>query len=136
MPGWLAAQDHPDRLAALVSIECPPPRGELTRPIPPRPAHPLPFDWAVIESVIEQINHPQPEWWDRLVEIQIPALVVAGGPESDVPQDLMAQVAAAVPGAQLVTIAGGHHLHQSRSDEFVAALQAFLADVGKADQTV
>jgi len=59
-------------------------------------------------------------------EIRLPTLIIAGGPDSHVPQDLLAELADRIPGGRIVTIPAGHHIHAERPEEFVAAVHAFL----------
>nr|WP_324604995.1 hypothetical protein [Streptomyces griseus] len=91
----------------------------------PRPAGPLPFDWEVVTTTDAQLNAPDPAWRAGLAAITAPTLVLAGGPASHVPQDQLAGLAGAVPGARLVTIGAGHLIHQDRPDEFLRALREF-----------
>ncbi|MGB2570706.1 alpha/beta fold hydrolase [Micromonospora citrea] len=123
---YLLAEEHPDRVAALVLEEPPPPVPLGLRPSP-RPQGPLPYDWAVREAVLAQLNDPDPAWWERLAEITAPALVVAGGPSSHLPQERLAAMADRLPCGELVTIDAGHAVHASRPDEFHRVVRAFLA---------
>ncbi|TDC39229.1 alpha/beta hydrolase [Micromonospora sp. KC213] len=124
---YLLAQAHPDRVAALVLAEPPPPVPVGLR-LPPRPTGPLDYDWAAREAVVGQLNDPDPVWWERMAAITAPTLVVAGGPASHLPQDRVAAVAGRIPGARLVTIDAGHAVHATRPDEFHAVVREFLAD--------
>ena len=70
-----------------------------------------------------------PEWaaLDRLEEIQVPTLVLAG--ERDVPEfrEIAGILARRIPGARLVTVADSDHvIHVRRPDEFNRLLSAFL----------
>jgi pimeloyl-ACP methyl ester carboxylesterase len=124
---WLLAEDHPDRVTALVSVDSPVPHEPMPRPAPARPEHPVPFDWAVVESVFAQLTEPDPAWWDRLGRVHVPVLLIGGGPTSSVSQALLEATAAEVPGSRIVTLSGGHHVHRERPATFVAAVHDFLA---------
>lgn len=64
--------------------------------------------------------------WDRLGELQLPVLLISG--ERDKTYTTHAErIAASVPQAEHVTIAGaGHSVHLERPDEAAAAVSAFL----------
>ncbi|MER5750562.1 alpha/beta hydrolase [Streptomyces sp. NPDC002088] len=62
--------------------------------------------------------------WDAYVTA--PTMVVAGGPESRLPQDEIAAMAARFPAGRLVTIPAGHLVHTTRPGEFCAAVEEFL----------
>src|SRR5438045_3993605 len=128
MVACLAAQERPDRVARLV-LEEPPPLlpADPPRVVPPRPDGPIAFDWAVVAALTAQRNAPDPAWWDRLSVITAPTLVVAGGPDSHLPQDQLAALAARIPHARLVTIPAGHLVHVTQPAAFLSALHGFLA---------
>ena len=86
----------------------------------------MPFDWAVVPAIVGQVNDPDPAWWDRLTDITAASLIIAGGPESHVPQDKLAEVADRIPTCTMLTIPAGHHVHEARPEEFTAAVLAFL----------
>ena len=69
---------------------------------------------------------PGPMWWDHMGRITMPTLVIAGGPTSGVPQDRVAVLAERIPDARLVTVDAGHLVHESRPEEFLALVEAFL----------
>lgn len=78
----LAAQQQPCWLARLV-LEEPmmlrpgSPRVEL----PKRSDKPIGFDWeGLIPTLGRQYNNPDPSWWNRLSAINVPTLVLIGGP--------------------------------------------------------
>ncbi|MGX6739387.1 hypothetical protein [Streptomyces peucetius] len=50
---------------------------------------------------------------------------MAGGPASHIPQDQLAALADRIPDGRLVTIEVGHLVHESRPQEFFAALKSF-----------
>ncbi|WP_155368162.1 alpha/beta fold hydrolase [Catellatospora vulcania] len=80
-----------------------------------------------VVSALRQLRRPQPEWWRQLTTIRARTLVVWGGPASHLSLERLALVAAAVPGAELVTIEAGHLVHSRRPEEFYHAVAAFLA---------
>ena len=122
----LLARASPDRVAALVLVE-PPPPVPLGLRLPPRPAGPLPYDWAAREAVVAELNAPPPTWWEELTEITAPTLVVAGGPASHLPQHELARMAARIPAARLVTVEAGHAVPAARPAEFATVVRDFLA---------
>src|SRR5437763_1002511 len=77
---------------------------------------------------------PDPAWWDRLSVITAPTLVVAGGPDSHLPQDQLAALAARIPHGRLVTIPAGHLVHAAQPAAFLSALHGFLAGSGMVDR--
>ena len=77
--------------------------------------------------VYDQLNDPDPAWWDRLTEITAPTLIIGGGPGSHIPQDKLEETAARLPRGTLRVIPAGHHVHTARPAEFTAAVLAFLA---------
>jgi pimeloyl-ACP methyl ester carboxylesterase len=126
--GYLLAAQQPDLVGRLVLEEAPP-------PVPADPPRQLPderpadagFDWAAVAALYHQRNHPDASWWDLFERITAPTLVIAGGPSSLLSQDALAEMAALIPDARLVTIPGGHLVHEQCLDEFVAEVRAFLA---------
>jgi len=127
----LYAERFPDRLTALVLEDTPPPHYRSTLRIPDQPPADVPFHWPLAPAISAQFADPDPAWWDDLVKITAPTLVLAGGPTSHVPQDLLAEAAARIPDGRLVTVDGaGHHIHREYPAEFLAHLTAFLAERG------
>lgn len=56
-----AAKEQPGRLSRLVAEDSAPPRRDLPR-VQLRPQDgPPPFDFAVIESIVGQLNDPDPD---------------------------------------------------------------------------
>jgi len=118
---YLVTEAEPHRVARLVVEDaCPPyPRDS---PVPPRPAGELGFDWELVAPLRAQLDDPSRRWWPALATITAPTLVIGGGPDSPVPQELLAEVAARVPDCQLATIAVGHMVHDNAPQEFLQTL--------------
>ena len=53
-------------------------------------------------------------------------LVLAGGTNSHVPQDGVAELTRRIPGARMVTIPVGHLIHHAAPEPFIEAVSAFL----------
>ena len=124
---YLVAFAHPGRVARLVVEDAPPPWPRGPRALPERPPGELPFDWAVVAAVAEQVDDPSMRWWPPLRELGVPLLVVGGGPTSTVPQDRLAEVVRRVPDGTLVTLDTGHDVHEQRPEAFADAVLGWLA---------
>jgi 3-oxoadipate enol-lactonase len=122
---YLLAQEHSDRVAALVLEETPPPVPHR-RPIPDRPPGPLAYDWAVRPAIVRQVNSPHPDWWDRLSDIAAPTLVVGGGPRSPFDQAAISVMADRIPQGRMLSIPVGHGIHKEDPAGFTAAVTTFL----------
>ncbi|MCD7444644.1 alpha/beta hydrolase [Streptomyces lincolnensis] len=124
---YLVAQCAPDRVRRLVLEDVPAPF-PLDPPRPPaeRPDGELPFDWAMVLATDRQRNAPDPVWWDHMGRITMPTLLIGGGPTSPIPQEQLAELAEAIPDARLVTVGGGHLVHEARPEEFLAVVEDFL----------
>ncbi|MGW5345781.1 alpha/beta fold hydrolase [Streptomyces sp. NPDC004050] len=124
----LVAQHSPWRVVRLVLEDTPAP---LPRePVAPvRPEGELAFDWTMVLAVRPQLDRPDPSWLEGLSLITAPTLVVAGGPDSHIPQGALAELVRRVPDAQLTTIPVGHLVHATAPEEFTEAVTSFLADV-------
>lgn len=121
----LAAMARPSQVGRLIIEDVPPPFPR-DRAIPARPAEPLDFDWPVVPAIISQANKGDPAAWDHLDTITAPALLIGGGPQSHIPQDQLAAVAARIPSCELVTIPAGHHIHTTRPAEFADTVLGWL----------
>jgi pimeloyl-ACP methyl ester carboxylesterase len=125
----LVAQAAPKRVAALVLEDCPPPV-PLGMSIPDDLPDSAPYyDRMVRPSVLAALNAPDPAWWEDLATMPMPTLVVAGGPDSFLPQDEIARMAARIPAGRLLTIPVGHQVHPNAPADFAAAVESFLADL-------
>lgn len=94
--------------------------------VPARPAGPLRFDWAVVEQIRPEIDEPDSRWPQVMAAIQVPTLVIGGGPSSFVPQEHVEELAQTVAHGRRVTIDAGHLIHATRPGAFLAELTAFL----------
>jgi pimeloyl-ACP methyl ester carboxylesterase len=127
MVGILLAEAAPHRLTRLIIEDVMAPRpGDLSRPPLAPPESPTPFDFAAVNAIRAQLNDPDPAWWERTEAVPVPTLVIGGGPESAIPQHLLAEMVDRMPDATLVTVAAGHHVHATRPAEFLAAVDSFL----------
>ena len=123
----LLAEAAPHRLTHLIVEDVAAPRrGDLDRPPLAPPAEPTPFDFAAVNAIRAQLTDPDPAWWDRTDTVGVPTLVIGGGPDSAIPQHLLAGMADRMPDGTLVTIEAGHHVHATRPAEFLAAVTDFL----------
>ena len=52
--------------------------------------------------------------------------MIAGGPDSHLPQDQLEALADRIPDASYLTIDAGHDVHTTRPEAFLAALLPFL----------
>lgn len=68
--------------------------------------------------------------WPALVEITGPTLLVAGGPTSHVPQELLVEVSERIPDCTLVTIPVGHSVHAAQPEEFIEVVERWMGDRG------
>ncbi len=67
---------------------------------------------------------------DRLGEIQVPTLVMAGRQDFIYPPDAQEELAAGIPNSRLVFIdRAGHNPHDERPDETLGAVRSFLSAV-------
>jgi pimeloyl-ACP methyl ester carboxylesterase len=84
------------------------------------------FDWAARPAIVGQSNAPYPAWWAEIPQVSAPTLVIAGGVDSHLPQDRIAEMAARLPAGRLATIPVGHRVHAIWPIGFGEAVRAFL----------
>jgi pimeloyl-ACP methyl ester carboxylesterase len=125
-PAYLYAARQPGRVVRLVLEEPAPPWPREPR-ILARPAEPQPFDWDVTGLSNEFTEPRVRSWRDSLRRIKAPALIVAGGPDSHLDQNRLADMASLIPDCELATIAAGHLVHAARPADFTGVVSGFLA---------
>jgi pimeloyl-ACP methyl ester carboxylesterase len=118
-----AAQQARVRRLVLEDVGMPHPRPPQA---PARPAGPLSFDWAVVEQIRPEIDEPDSRWPQVMAAIQVPTLVIGGGPASFVPQEHVEELAQTVAHGTRVTIDAGHLVHATKPGAFLAELTTFL----------
>jgi len=124
---YLFSETFPERVDQLIVEDTPPPFTGEKFEIPAKPPGPLPFDWEVVPSILQQLNNPNPKWWESLTEIIAPTLIIGGG-SSHIPQDKLQEVSKRIPNCKLVTIEGvGHEVHTGNLSAFLTAVKSFLA---------
>ncbi|MFD6526424.1 alpha/beta fold hydrolase [Isoptericola sp. NPDC060185] len=124
--GLLVAQERPGLVAALVLEEVPPPE-PLGLPVPERFADDASFyERRIRPAVLAELNAPAPGLVAALAAVTAPTLVIGGGPDSHLPQDAMARMAALLPDARFVTLPGGHLVHPRHPETFLREVEAFL----------
>ncbi|MEV0613128.1 alpha/beta fold hydrolase [Nonomuraea sp. NPDC050404] len=115
------AMNHPGRIERLV-LEDPPPAYPLKGRPPVVEDDSTGFDWRMVHDTERQMLDPDPAWAAGLGRITAPTLVLAGTTSHlDAPD-----VAARIPGAELVRIEAGHLIHMDARKEFLRTVDAFL----------
>ncbi|MCM3322645.1 MULTISPECIES: alpha/beta fold hydrolase [Cytobacillus] len=123
---YLFSETFPSRIERLIIEDTPPPFPDKPIEVPSKPSDPLPFDWLVVSSILQQLNEPNPEWWARLTDIIMPTLII-GGESSHIPQNKLQEVSERIPNCELVTIEdAGHFVHDANLPAFLAAVKSFL----------
>ena len=132
----LVAAQAPARLLGLILEDSVTPRDGIQLTMPQRPAdvdH-LPYDWDLVPAIFGQLANPDPNWWRSLSRISAPTLLIAGGSTSHVPQSVLADAAALIPHAMLISLEGaGHTPHRDARARFLAELTKFLTQLTSAD---
>jgi pimeloyl-ACP methyl ester carboxylesterase len=123
---YLIAQQYPDRVERLIVEDVPPPFPR-DRPLPARPEGKLEFDWAVVPAIVGEVNRGNATMWDQLSSVKAPTLIIAGGPDSHIPQEKLQEVAERIPDCTLITIPAGHNVHAQRPRDFGDAVLDWLA---------
>jgi len=119
------AEQWPNRVERLIVEDAPPPFPR-DRAVPERPEGDLDFDWAMVPAIVGEVNRGSPTMWDRLPSIIAPTLLVAGGPDSHIPQEKLQAAADRIPHCSVVTISAGHHVHATCTADFVDAVLSWL----------
>ncbi|HEY1616327.1 MAG TPA: alpha/beta hydrolase [Streptosporangiaceae bacterium] len=122
----LIAMSQQGRIERLIVEDVTPPYDRDPPPLPARPQEPAGFDWDMLAPIRAQASVRDDAAWAGLGSITVPALLVGGGPGSHIPQELLAQAAAAMPDCTLVTIPAGHNVHRGRPAEFAGTVLGWL----------
>ncbi|WRZ94390.1 alpha/beta fold hydrolase [Streptomyces sp. NBC_01007] len=122
---YLLAQEHPQRVDRLLLEDVPLPRPRKPTSLT-RPDGELNFDWEMVTLVKAQIDTPDPAWLERLDEVTAETLVVAGGPQSHVAQDGVAELASRIPRGRLAVVPVGHLIHEAAPQAFMDLALPFL----------
>jgi len=146
--GSLVAQRYPGLVRRLVLEEAPMPL-RAGDPVPQIPAHrPTPaelwhatssmilnpravltFDRSMTDTVVTQFHTPNPQWWERLPQVQSPTLLLRGARRgSMVDPALLGEALSVLPNGTVREIACGHSIHRDRSRDFAATVLPFLTD--------
>ncbi|MEK8145525.1 alpha/beta hydrolase [Streptomyces sp. M10(2022)] len=122
---YLMAEMHADRVERLVLVETPPPfPGQLVDS--GTPGGPVDYDENAIPAVRAQIAEPDPRWEEELGQIVAPTMMIAGGPESSMPQDRLPDMATLIPDCHLITLGGGHQVHVKHADQVAQQITEFF----------
>lgn len=128
VPAYLFAARCPDRVTHLI----------LEEPVPPFPRKA--FDLSQLPgerpdgisydpdaiALSAEFTDPPAAWREALGEIKAPTLLIAGGPDSHLDQEQLAEMAGLISDCQHVTIPAGHWVHADAPEEFATAVAAFL----------
>ena len=76
--------------------------------------------------MVEAIATASDARWDEWRQIQAPTLIVRGE-HGDLLEEEAADMAGALPVAELVTLPGGHDVHLDEPEAWRAAVEGFLA---------
>lgn len=106
-------------------------RGLVVAMADPRPL--LRFHGRIANEVAGQFETVQPQWWADLSVVDVPALVISGGPRSFLPARHLHTLAQALPQGRFETIATGHSVHRDRFSDFRRVLVGFLAGIERAE---
>jgi len=130
---YLFAAEHPERLGRLIleDVAAPLPR---TAGVPARPDGQLPYDWEMVLAIRRQIDDPDPAWLELLARISAATLVLAGGPDSHIAQDRVAELASRIPDARMATIRAGHLIHHAEPAAFTEVALRFLRPTSNASR--
>ncbi|MEU9496259.1 alpha/beta hydrolase [Streptomyces sp. B21-104] len=122
---YLLAEEHADRVERLVLVETPPPfPGQPAAEGPP--GGPVDYDENAVDEVRAQVADPDPRWAEELGQIVAPTLMIAGGPESTMPQARLSDMASLIPDCRLITLGGGHHVHKRHPDQVAQQISEFF----------
>ncbi len=123
---FMIAVDRPDLVSRLIAEDVAPGPPFPPRPKPVRPEGELSFDWEMLLALRPQVLAGALPLRDRLPTLAAPTLLIGGGESSHIPQAWLAEAAALLPQAELITLGGGHNVHETRPQEFTAVVLGWL----------
>lgn len=86
------------------------------------PPEPVDYDWNARRQIFEELNSPDPAWWDSLPQVTTRTLLIAGRLGD---RDLE-ETAEQLQNARMVTIEAGHWIHESEPKRFLEVVKGFL----------
>jgi len=126
MVAFMLAVDRPDLVGRLIVEDVAPGPPTAPRSLPARPEGDLPFDWEMLVAMRPQIDAGALDLRDRLSTVPAPALIIGGGDTSHVPQTWLQEAAARLPQAELITLGGGHGVHEAHPGPFTDTVLTWL----------
>ncbi|MBT0772595.1 alpha/beta hydrolase [Kineosporia sp. J2-2] len=123
---FMLAVDRPDLVNRLIVEDVAPGPPFPPRPLPDRPDREIPLDWEMVVQMRPQIDAGALDLLDRLHTITMPTLVVGGGETSHVPQAWLEEATRRIPHAELITLGGGHSVHDVLPEEFTKTVLTWL----------
>jgi pimeloyl-ACP methyl ester carboxylesterase len=126
MVAFLLAVHRPDLVGRLVVEDVAPGPPSAPRALPERPEGDLPFDWGMLVAMRPQIDAGALELRDRLSTVPAPTLIIGGGETSHVPQAWLTEAAERLPDAEVITLGGGHSVHDELREQFTETVLTWL----------
>jgi 3-oxoadipate enol-lactonase len=123
---FLLAVHRPDLVGRLIVEDVAPGPPTAPRPLPERPDRELPFDWDLLVAMRPQIDAGALELRDRLGTVPAPTLIIGGGETSHVPQIWLTEAAERLPDAEVITLGGGHGVHDELREQFTETVLTWL----------
>lgn len=121
--GLLFAERTPDRLKSLILEDTTAPMDRHEYPtVPGEPDQPVDYDWEARRQLFEELNSPDPTWWNALPQVTTRTLLIAG---SRADRDLE-ETTEQMPEVRLVTIEAGHWIHETEPERFLDVVTGFL----------
>jgi pimeloyl-ACP methyl ester carboxylesterase len=122
--GMLFAERTPERIHSLVLEDTTAPMARHEYPtVQDEPPEPVDYDWNARRQIFEDLNSPDPAWWDSLPQISARTLLIAGtGGDRD-----LEETAGQLSDVEMVNIETGHWIHETEPRRFLEALEGFLS---------
>ncbi len=121
--GLLFVEKTPERVEQLVLEDTTAPmEGHEYPTVPSVPPEPVDCDWRARQQIFQELNSPDPIWWESLPQASGRTQLIAGT-QGD--QDLE-ETSERLPNAQLTTIEAGHWIHENEPRRFIEVVEDFL----------